>query len=579
MMLNDWDIWHTYATYFTRPIHDLDRAARLLITSGVAECVVLRDGHFYWRSEDRLQAGFSSVHLHPSRKLATYMIIPQLPAGFAGEVLGQALYFRFAEKRLFGEEGQLPPPYVRAYMGECRLISRSDLFTVYPIVMLYESGTILVEMRMIAPNKAITHTEFIEHHVNLFQWAIEEMWAPPGLVDLAGRTHSEWSDRSPPFWRRPYLVMGNRRWKRSVRQYTKEFGSGDFQFELAPLFSSGTMKGVAAHDAPNSNSLLHQDVIGGKREAQPDTALSENAGEALTCTDLAHAVILAVTFAISAPRTGMPLLFFGQRRLMPLGNFWSARPHIHLLQHEEQQETAQHNEEQHGGHFGCILARAPEMDLNRGRDHLTENARPFADFGAYTAPQATLWVWARQGLEAMEEWSDPNRGHLIYENQVKCELLDYGYMLHQQLAELAISLPTSDHVLRTRRELIRLAMHLRGAGHSGEIRELFERGWQAMGLDHLRSKVEALLAVREAETTVAEARKTNRWSALLTLAFGMITVPTLATEFIKPLWDYGGLWQPGDQNLAHLFRLGIAFVLVGLPLGAAWLLLGKHKAR
>jgi hypothetical protein len=59
----------------------------------------------------------------------------------------------------------------------------------------------------------------------------------------------------------------------------------------------------------------------------------------------------------------------------------------------------------------------------------------------------------------------------------------------------------------------------------------------------------------------------------------MITVPTLATEFIKPLWDYGGLWQPGDQNLAHLFRLGIAFVLVGLPLGAVWLLWGRHKAR
>ena len=121
MMLNDWDIWHTYATYFTRPISDLDRAARLLITSRVAECTVLRDGHFYWWSENRLQTGFSSVHLHPSRKLATYTIAPHLPAGFAGEVLGQALYFRFAEKRLFGEEGQLPPPYVRAYMGECRV--------------------------------------------------------------------------------------------------------------------------------------------------------------------------------------------------------------------------------------------------------------------------------------------------------------------------------------------------------------------------------------------------------------------------------------------------------------------------
>jgi hypothetical protein len=152
-------------------------------------------------------------------------------------------------------------------------------------------------------------------------------------------------------------------------------------------------------------------------------------------------------------------------------------------------------------------------------------------------------------------------------------------MLHQQLAELAISLRTSDHVLRTRRELIRLAMQLRGAGHSGEIRELFERGWQAMGLDHLQSKVEALLAVREAETTVAEARKTNRWAAVLTFAFGMITVPTLATEIIKPFWDYCGFWQPGDQNVAHLYRLGIVLLLVGLPLGVAWLLWGRHKAR
>jgi hypothetical protein len=122
-------------------------------------------------------------------------------------------------------------------------------------------------------------------------------------------------------------------------------------------------------------------------------------------------------------------------------------------------------------------------------------------------------------------------------------------------------------------------MQLRGAGHAGEIRELFERGWQAMGLDHLQFKVEALLAMREAETTVAEARKTNRWAAVLTLAFGMITVPTLATEVIKPLWDYCGFWQPGDQNVAHLYRLGIALLLVELPLGVAWLLWGRHKAR
>jgi hypothetical protein len=209
---------------------------------------------FYWWSGSSLQAGISSVHVHPSRRHARTTVAPEFPTGFAGEALGQALYVRFAEKRLFGEEGQLPPPYVRAHMGACRLSSRSGLFIVYPIVTLYESGVILVEMRMIAPNEAIEHTTFIEHHVNLFQWTVDEMWAPPGLVDIAGRTHWQWSDRSWPFWRRPHLVMGNWQWKQSVQQYTKEFESGDFQFELAPLFSSGTIKGVDTYDGLDSRS-------------------------------------------------------------------------------------------------------------------------------------------------------------------------------------------------------------------------------------------------------------------------------------------------------------------------------------
>jgi hypothetical protein len=84
------------------------------------------------------------------------------------------------------------------------------------------------------------------------------------------------------------------------------------------------------------------------------------------------------------------------------------------------------------------------------------------------------------------------------------------------------------------------------------------------------------LSVREAETTVAEARKTNRWAAVLTFAFGMITVPTLATEVIKALWDYCGFWQLSDHSVVHLYRVGIALLLVGLPLGVTWLRLGRH---
>lgn len=168
------------------------------------------------------------------------------------------------------------------------------------------------------------------------------------------------------------------------------------------------------------------------------------------------------------------------------------------------------------------------MDAHLGRQFLSENARLLGDFAAYVPSQAILWVWARKGLDAQEMWGDPNRGHLIYANQVMCELLDYGYTFHRQLAEQATSLPTTDYVLKTRKELTRLEMQMPVASPYGEIRELVEKGWQALGVDRLRSEVAALLAVRETETTVAETRKTNQWSALLTILFGMVAVPPLA---------------------------------------------------
>jgi len=189
MKLYDWDIWHTYATYFTKSIPDLDKAAQRLVRYSVAECAVLRDGRFYWWSDNRLQSGTSAVLLHPSRRTATTTVTSGYPPGFAGEALQQALVFRFAEKRLLGEAGQLPPPYVRAYVGECRLRSESELFIVYPIVTLYETGVVLVEMRLFAPDETIEHPTFITRYVNLFESAFYEIWTSPGIVELTGRTH------------------------------------------------------------------------------------------------------------------------------------------------------------------------------------------------------------------------------------------------------------------------------------------------------------------------------------------------------------------------------------------------------
>ena len=92
-----------------------------------------------------------------------------IPEGYAREALFDSAYFRFAELKQFDRAKNFPPRYIRGYLGECMLISKDFTYTVYPMIKLYSTGVILVEIRVICPKVEIGMERFVEEYLNLYK--------------------------------------------------------------------------------------------------------------------------------------------------------------------------------------------------------------------------------------------------------------------------------------------------------------------------------------------------------------------------------------------------------------------------
>jgi hypothetical protein len=530
--IEEWEIWHTYSTYLESTKIDLLDTARRLVASGIAECAMLRDGHTFWRSNSTVASGSTVVEGDSFSTQSTFQLrldegCKELPDGFALEAWGQASYFLVSERKVLGEDTALPPPYLRAYLGKCLVSASSEnespRLNLYPVLIVYESGVLIVEFRVIGPRSALRLDDFITDGVNLFARKFDRVEVNPGLASFATRAWYQ-LNRKWNFIRRLQLMWLQAGHDLAVKQKTKKHADGDFSFDLAPLGGSDT----------------------------DDLA------------SIATTIFHTTAFIAGCPRMGLPFLLWGQAPGPAVGEFWSGRPHIHLVRFRDQRRTASENEDHHGADFGRILGRVPTIDEATARQGLPEDARLFQDYGAYITSTCSLWVWSLDGLSAQERTMDPNRGNLIYERQVLAELLEYGYMLHRSLYHRVERFSSTAKVISVRREILRLQHNMREASHSGEVRELLENGWKQLGLPQLISETDAGLRLRESETRSAEALRSARIGWALTIVFGFVAVPILAKQAIQPIWKLTPFHQFSDPSLTTVVSDGIAFVLVFL---------------
>jgi hypothetical protein len=544
--IEEWEIWHTYSTFLETAGIDLLETARHLVASGVAECAMLRDGRVFWQSSGKVGSGSTVVDVDSICGQSAFQLqldegCKARPDGFALEAWGQASYFLLSERRVLGDDTALPPPYLRAYLGKCLLTSetsdkkRSQL-TLYPVLILYESGIMVIEFRMIGPKKVTTLADFIAGGVNLFRHKFDRVEVNPGLASFATRSYYQ-SAHKWNFIRRLQLMWLQSGHDIAVSQRTKKQADEDFSFNLAPL--------------------------------------SDSEGDDLK--SIALTIFYTVAFIVGRPRVGLAFLLWGQPPVPPVGEFWSGRPHIHLVRFRNQCKSASDNEVHHGSDFGRILSRVHNLGEAEARHCLPKNARLFQDYGAYVTSASSLWVWSIDGLSGQEPWMDPNRGNLIYERQVLAELLEYGYMLHRSLYHRIEKFNTTAEVTSVRREIVQLQRKMREASHSDEIRELLENGWNELGLAYLISEINAGLRLRESETRSIEALRSTRVGWALTVVFGFVAVPALADQVIQPIWKLTPFRQFTDASLEKVISDGIAVLIVILALWVTLLVLSPRE--
>ena len=538
--IEEWEIWHTYTTYLDSGPFDLPKAAHSLLQSGVALCAMESSGRTYWRTAEDVACGNTEIDSQAtSFTLVRDKDSQSLPDGFALEAWGQAAYFLIGEQRVLGDSPALSDPYLRAFLGKCVVTKLADdgsesHLNLYPVLLVFESGVLILEFRLIgSTTKSIATDRFIDGAVNLFRESFSQVEVNPGLARNA--TTAYYHSARPNFFQRARMLWLQGIHNRAIEERTRPHSDDDFSFELSPW-----------------------------------------SGQTDDLRSIALTIFHTCSFLIIGPRRGISFLFFGQPALPELGEYWSGRPHIHIIRFEHQKQTSAENHKHFGSEFARILARTTSSSANI-TNHLPQDARLFEDFNAYITAPCLLWVWSKKGLADQAATEDPNRGNFIYERQALMELLEYGYMLHRGLYHRVEQLSSTAQVMRMRKDILRLRLRMRESSHSGEIRELLENGWKELGLPTLVSEIESALSLRESDMRSSDNMRTTRLGWGIAAVFGFVAVPGLADQFITPFWSLSKIHPVADVLKAKLIADGLAILLIAFILTLVLFLLSLRR--
>jgi hypothetical protein len=538
--VQEWEVWHTYSTYLDCPSLDLLEGAVNLVKSEVAECVVSSTGRAFWQSEGTVAQGTFTVQVDDETGQGLFKCVSddkssKLPTGFALEAMGQTARFVLAERRVLGEELTFADESIRAYLGKVVVVgvdgdrSTAEL-NLYPVLVVYQSGVLVLELRMIGPPDPISLSDFINYAVNLPRTRLTKALVNPGLARTA--TAAYYRSSRVPFFNRFRLSWSQILHNLAIEQRTAKVEDEDFSFRLSPW--------------------------SGKTDSLRSVALS---------------IFHTCAYLVAGPRSGLSFLLRGPKVPPSLGQFWSGRPHVHVIRIQDQRETASENNEVHAEAFYSILSRTP--NLARA---LPRNLRLFEDYSAFITSSSSLWVWSKQGLAREVTKVDPNRGNFIYERQLLMELLEYGYMLHRGLYHRIEALQSTDQVMDVRRYLLELRLRMRESSHSGEIRELLEAGWDALGLPTLISEIDSGLALRESEMRSADTMRATRVGWAIAILFGIVAIPGLADQVVTPAWHVMKMHPVTDADKMKLLAAGIAtsFILALLTV-VLWMISWRNR--
>jgi hypothetical protein len=375
LRLEEWELWYTFSTFFLHTTVDLETAGRLFVKAGIAECCIISSGQTFYKSDGELVSGATSIELSGDLKSMTANFNPKAKKlapmnPFAHESWLTGTQFLFGEARQFSQDRNFPTHHLRAFFQPICLVSGTDGFTLlYPMVVLYQSGALLIEFRVISPNYSVEINDFIKNYVNMHQCEYDYAMVPSEIGILAPEASQFYAVFKANFFQRLDILRSKRQQILDIQRLSQQVKLGEFEFTLVPL------------------SLTE------KRES---------------LTSIAHTLQAIIGLVLRSPITPFDLLIKGIPTLPRIGSYWIGRPHAHVLRHSNQKETSSENEEANMDAFRQILARVAANGSDTSIE-LPRSSRKFEDYSAYITPASSLWVWSKKGLRTQESTTDINR--------------------------------------------------------------------------------------------------------------------------------------------------------------------------
>lgn len=638
LLLRDWQILFGYASHFTDSIPSLEILARRLVQHGVVECAFLSDGEAWWPASsvgvspyigEPRPVEHGTVELRMSSDLRRAQIkFDKVPEGFPFEALGQSAALRYQELSVFGPR-DTPPRYVRAYLGKCCFINDESKLQLYPHLKIFENGVVLVYFRAFSPETPLPLARFLQRYVNAPLTTFRKVLVPPGIA--------YWAPLAAPDegifkWNRRLMTARDHYHHRKViAEATSVESDSSFSFPLVSLSAprekaivnaSETALQEASEDIIRAakhevgladNESEHPEnymrVLEGMRlpgealEAVSER-LEENLNQAVTSkAEAAGALVVkeavrmlreqeetlagvALTImaiaSLMAGKRGPPslarLALLGPGGVNSVGNHWGGHHHVHLIRFRDQGVNASYNEEKHRVALASIIARVELTDDKIARSMLPKSSRLFDDVGVYIAINGSLWVQSRSSLQTNVEFADPNKDHLVNEQQAKAELLDYAYALHRRIADDASGEGADlEDLLEAQNDLAKFELSIHDSSHFGEIRGLISDGLEAYEVGKYRMRVAEFIRVRELISSQEITRRTGRYATVLSLIAGVLAVPSLGTAVIMPAWVLLDLPLPVRKEMRDLLYMGLAAAIVAMALVTGWLWATHHK--
>ena len=139
-VLQDWEIWRQYTTYFLDPPPSTDEIATSLVENGTVICARTVGRTLSWEEEGQIETEETSIQAQPDGRHSWKLRTDRKMSAFIVECLHQSAWFEASESKVLVAPDQFPASYVRGFVGEFRFEGSGHLFSIYPVIKMYTEG-------------------------------------------------------------------------------------------------------------------------------------------------------------------------------------------------------------------------------------------------------------------------------------------------------------------------------------------------------------------------------------------------------------------------------------------------------